>query len=135
MGYAEECPITCPEEHIVYHGMAIVETVQTNYGGFTREQVMRAAEARDAMAMKGHPTEEKFKQHVTVQQQPDRVRPEYVPIPRALNERVKDVTVAVDVVFVNGLLLFMTLSRGIKLVTAEFLPSQTADQLCSALKR
>ena len=42
----------------------MIETVRTNYEGFPREQMTRAAEACDAMAMMAHPTEEKFKKHV-----------------------------------------------------------------------
>ena len=59
-----------PEAHVMYNrnstqdGIAMVETVHNNNERFTREQVTRAAEARDAMAMMGHPTEAKFKQHV-----------------------------------------------------------------------
>jgi hypothetical protein len=158
--------LTRPQDHIVHNmeGMAMVETVRNNYEGFTREQVIRATEARDAMAMMAHPTEEKFKKHVvssahvvrnfnislqdiananalfgpdrgslkgkTVRRRPGRVRPEYVSIPRALYERIKNVTLTADVMFVNGLPFFVTLSRDIKLVSIEFLPSRTADQLC-----
>ena len=59
-----------PDEHIVHNddtttdGLAMVETVCKNYEGFTREQVTRAAEIRDTMAMMAHPTEDKFKKHV-----------------------------------------------------------------------
>ena len=59
-----------PDKHIIYNesatkdGMVMVETVRNNYEGFTKEQVMRAAEVRDAMAMMAHPSEEKFKKHV-----------------------------------------------------------------------
>ena len=50
-----------PDEHIIYNdhvtkdGMTMVETVRKNYEGFTKEQVMRAAEVRDKMAMMAHP--------------------------------------------------------------------------------
>ena len=59
-----------PDKHIIYNesatkdGMVMVETLRNNYEGFTKEQVMRAAEVRDAMAMMAHPSEEKFKKHV-----------------------------------------------------------------------
>eukprot|EP00804_Cyclotella_cryptica_P001980 CCRYP_007408-RA/>CCRYP_007408-RA protein AED:0.36 eAED:0.34 QI:0/0/0/1/0/0/3/0/377 len=69
-----------------------------------------------------------------VRQRQSRVRPEYVSIPWALYERLRNVTIAADVMFVNGLPFFVTVSRGIKLVTAKFLP-RTAAQLCSALKK
>ena len=163
--------LTRPDDHIVYNinGMVMIETVRKNYEGFTREQVTRAAEARDAMAMMAHPMEEKFKKHVvssahvvrnfnlslqdiananalfvpnrgslkgkTIRRKPGKVRPEYVSIPRAFYERIKNVTLAADVMFVNGLPFFVTLSRDIKLVSVEFLPSRTADQLCSSLRK
>jgi hypothetical protein len=37
--------------------------------------------------------------------------------------------------FVDGLPFFVTLSRDIKLVSVEFLPSRTADKLCSSLRK
>jgi hypothetical protein len=45
------------------------------------------------------------------------------------------VTLAVDVMFVNGLPFLVTLSRGISLVTIEFLPSRTAKRLVHTLRR
>lgn len=62
------------------------------------------------------------------------VRPEYVSIPLALFERIR-VTLAADVMFVNGLPFFVTLSRDIKLITTEFLPSRTVPLLCNTLKK
>ena len=41
---------------------------------------------------------------------------------------------AADMMFVNGLPFFVTLSRGIKLLTTEFLPSRTANQLHDSLQ-
>ena len=45
-------------------GMAMIETVRKKYEGFTREQVIAATEARNAMAMMGHPSEAAFMKHV-----------------------------------------------------------------------
>ena len=42
-------------------------------------------------------------------------------------------TIAAAVMFVNGLPFLITLSRAIKLVTVEFLPSHTAKELCNKL--
>jgi quinolinate synthase len=59
-----------PDEHLRHNenvtsdGMIMIETVCSNYKGFTREQVMRATEAWDAMAMMAHLSEERFKKHV-----------------------------------------------------------------------
>eukprot|EP00956_Cyclotella_meneghiniana_P039180 scaffold167175_cov42-Cyclotella_meneghiniana.AAC.1 len=71
----------------------------------------------------------------TVRQRPGRVRPEYVTIPLQLYEKVRDVTLCADVMFVNGLPFFVTVSRGIKLYTAEFTPSRTVEMLTSKLMK
>ncbi len=71
----------------------------------------------------------------TVRQRPSAVRPEYVNVPRDLYERIKNVTVTADVMFVNGLPFLVTLSRDIKLGSVEFLPSHTVTQLCNALNK
>ena len=38
-------------------GVMMIETIRKKYEGFTREQVIAATEARNAMAMMGHPSE------------------------------------------------------------------------------
>ena len=129
--------LTRTDEHIINNaeGVVMIKTVRKNYEGFTREQVTRATEARDAMAMMAHPTEEMFRKHVvssanvvrnfnlslhdiakanaffgpnrgslkgkTVRLKPGRVRPEYISIPRALYERIKNVALAADMMFVK----------------------------------
>ena len=65
----------------------------------------------------------------TVRQRPSRVRPELIVLPQQMYEKLRDVILTADVMFVNGWPNFVTLSRGIKLITIEFLPSRTADQL------
>lgn len=62
-----------------------------------------------------------------------KVRPELVVLPRQICEKLRDVILTADVMFVNGLPHFVTLSRGIKLVTIEYLPSRTATQLHKSL--
>ncbi len=47
----------------------------------------------------------------------------------------KYVTLAVDVMFMNGLPFLVTSSRGISLVTIEYLPSRTAKRLVHTLRR
>ena len=69
----------------------------------------------------------------TVRQKPDRVDPEYTQIPRNLYELHNFFTLAADVMFVNDVQFSVTLSRDIRLFTAEFLPSCTAKQLISSL--
>ena len=69
-----------------------------------------------------------------MRQHPHKVRPELIVIPRQLyHERTKDVILTADVMFVDGLPFFVTLSRGIKLITLEFLPSRTTNQLHNSL--
>eukprot|EP00804_Cyclotella_cryptica_P019912 CCRYP_007825-RA/>CCRYP_007825-RA protein AED:0.78 eAED:0.12 QI:0/-1/0/1/-1/1/1/0/255 len=70
----------------------------------------------------------------TVRQRLSAVRPEYVGMPKELYERIKNVTLTADVMFVNGLPFLVTLSRDIKLGSIEFLPSRTAKQLTNALE-
>ncbi len=64
----------------------------------------------------------------TTRKQPEHVRVDYVEIPRNLVNMHKYVTLVADVMFVNGLPFLVTLSRGIILVTIEFLPSQTVKR-------
>ena len=143
-----------------------IESVRKNYEGFTAEQVKRAREARDALAMMAHPRGDRLAHMVssnvienckvrssdlanatviygpdrgairgkTVRRKPEKVRPEYSRIPLQLFERLKDVTLSADIMFVNGLPFFVTLSRAIKMGTAEFTPSRTADALHKKLE-
>ncbi len=50
----------------------------------------------------------------------------YVQIPRALLKRHQRVTLAVDVMFVNGVPFLVSVARGLNLVTAEHMPTRTA---------
>ena len=45
------------------------------------------------------------------------------------------VTLAADVMFVNGISFFMTFLRDIRMITAEFIPSRAAAMLSSALMK
>ena len=69
----------------------------------------------------------------TVRQKPDKVDTEYTQIPRDCYELHKFVTLAADVVFVNDVQFLVTLSRDIRLFTAQFLPYRTAKKLSSLL--
>ncbi len=70
----------------------------------------------------------------TVRTPPESVTANYVQIPQVILERhqLVTLTVAVDVMFVNGVLF-----RGqrLNLVTAEFTPSRTAKQLAAGITR
>jgi len=71
----------------------------------------------------------------TTRKKPEHVRVDYVKIPRDLVDMHKYVTLVADVMFVNGLPFLVTSSRGISLVTIEYLPSQTAKRLSLTLER
>ena len=71
----------------------------------------------------------------TVMRPPESVTTNYVQIPRAILERHQLVTLAVDVMFVNGVTFLVSVARGLNLVTAEFTPSRTAARLAAGITR
>ncbi len=71
----------------------------------------------------------------TTREKTEHVRVDYVEIPRDLVDMHKYVTLVADVMFVNGLPFLVTSSRGISLVTIEYLPSRTAKLLALTLER
>jgi hypothetical protein len=66
---------------------------------------------------------------------PERVRVEYVNVPRDLIDMHKYISIVANVMFVNGLPFMVTSSRGISLITIEFLPSRTIPSLVGSLRR
>ncbi len=71
----------------------------------------------------------------TVRRPPESVTTDYFQIPRALQEQHQLVTLAVDVMFVNGVPFLVSMARGLNLVTAEFTPSHMAKQLAASITR
>jgi hypothetical protein len=71
----------------------------------------------------------------TSRRKPEHVQIDYVQIPWDFVKMRKYVTLAVDVMFVNGLPFLVTSSKGISLVTIEYLPSRTAKRLVHTLRR
>ena len=71
----------------------------------------------------------------TVRRPPESVTTDYVQIPRAILKQHQLVTLAVDVMFVNGVPFLISMARGLNLVTAKFTPSQTAKQLAAGITR
>ncbi len=63
------------------------------------------------------------------------MRVKIVQIPWDLDQLHKYVTLAADVMFVNGLPFLVTSSRGLSLVTIEYLPSRTTKLLVHTLQR
>ncbi len=66
---------------------------------------------------------------------PESVIVDHVMIPRAILERHKRVTLAINVMFVNGVPFLVSVSRGLNLITAEYIPSCTAKQLAAGIRR
>ena len=71
----------------------------------------------------------------TVHRSPHRVEMEYLEIPHDYYTLQKFITLTADVMFVNGIPFLTTLSRKIRLVTAEYLPTWMAKQLGSSLTK
>ena len=69
-----------------------------------------------------------------VRGKPERVEPAYVSIPAQIVELNKHITLVADVMFVNGLPFFITLSRKIRFLTVQYVPRRTAGELANALK-
>jgi hypothetical protein len=71
----------------------------------------------------------------TVQRLPKSVATNYIQIPCALLERHQQVTLAVNVMFLNGVPFLVSIARGFNLVTAEHMPTRTAKQLAAGIVR
>ncbi len=65
----------------------------------------------------------------------DHVRSEHTNIPITIMSRYRHVTIAGDIMFVNKIPFFMTISRHIKFGTAEMIKSQTSATLLTAIKQ
>ena len=59
----------------------------------------------------------------------------HVDVPKAVAERLKYLTMAADVFFVDKIPFLVTMSRGLQFVTAEFTTSRTAAKLAEHLKK
>jgi hypothetical protein len=134
--------------------------VQGNMEGFTKRKVEEAQKACKAQAMLEHPTDHDFlgmvrcgmiskcpvtmnavinahqifgKRERTVRRPLESITINYVLIPWAILEWHQLVTLAVDVMFVNGIPFIGSMPRGFNLVTAKFTPSRTAKQLAAGI--
>ena len=70
-----------------------------------------------------------------VRRDPQRVITDYVGIPRDFLKLHTHVTLIANVMFVNNIPFLVTLSCGIKFVTAEHVKSKTAKQLAKSINR
>jgi hypothetical protein len=71
----------------------------------------------------------------TTRAKPDKVNVGKVEIPRDFYKLHKFVTLSADVMFCNGLPFMTTVSHHIDFLTAEFLPTRTAEHLSSTLTK
>eukprot|EP00804_Cyclotella_cryptica_P006894 CCRYP_007059-RA/>CCRYP_007059-RA protein AED:0.47 eAED:-0.58 QI:0/-1/0/1/-1/1/1/0/231 len=71
----------------------------------------------------------------TVRHRPERVTTDIVVIPRDFVQQHRFVTLTADIMFVNGVPFLVTRSRGIQLITVEFLPRRTAKIIGAKLTR
>eukprot|EP00804_Cyclotella_cryptica_P002560 CCRYP_010401-RA/>CCRYP_010401-RA protein AED:0.15 eAED:0.13 QI:0/0/0/0.5/1/1/8/0/1350 len=163
MDQAESTYTSYPEAE--KEALLFVQRVRNNYEGFSKQEVERAILARKAQGMMGSPSDVAFAAMVsampnctitrqditntnalfgqhrkgmrgkTVRRTPERTEPAFVAIPKDYYELHKFVTLTADVMFVNGIPLFTTLSRDLRMFTAEHLPSRTAKQLSGSLNK
>ena len=61
------------------------------------------------------------------------VTTDYVQIPQVIPEQHQLVTLAVDIISVNGVPILVSVARGLNLVTTEFTPSRIAKQLAAGI--
>ncbi len=66
---------------------------------------------------------------------PESVVVNHVMIPRAILERHQRVTLAINVMFANGVPFLVSVSRGLNLITAKYMPSRTAKQHAAGIRR
>ena len=71
----------------------------------------------------------------TPRKKPDRVEVKNVDIPRLVAERLKYLTMAADIFFVDKIPFLLTVTRGLHFLTAEYTPSRTAPKLAEHLKK
>jgi Reverse transcriptase (RNA-dependent DNA polymerase) len=70
----------------------------------------------------------------TVRKTSPPVKPEYANIPATIMSRYQQVTLAGDIMFVNKLPFFVTISRHIRFSTSEFLKNKKSDTIFQAIK-
>ena len=70
----------------------------------------------------------------TVRQKPTQVVTEYYEIPSEIMERHRNITLVCDVMFVNGIIFFITVSRFIKFCTVENIADRSKDTLLKCFK-
>jgi hypothetical protein len=70
----------------------------------------------------------------TVQKRPEPIKTDIVSIPKEIRELHKEVTLTIDIFFVNKIPFFLTLSRVLYFTTVTHLPDRNLDQIFKVLK-
>jgi hypothetical protein len=70
----------------------------------------------------------------TVQKRPEPIKTDIVSIPKEIRELHKEVTLTIDIFFVNKIPFFLTLSRVLYFITVTRLPDRSLDQISKALE-
>ena len=70
----------------------------------------------------------------TTRKQPISVRMDYVAVPHKIKTLHHNITLAIDIFFVNNLPFFITVSRHIKFGTVQYMERRNADAIKYALK-
>ncbi len=70
----------------------------------------------------------------TVQKRPESIKTDIVSIPKEIREHQKEVTLTINIFFMNEILFFLTLSRVLYFTTVTHLPNRSLDQIFKALK-
>jgi hypothetical protein len=71
----------------------------------------------------------------TVHRAPERVNARMMNLPLVIMERYRDVVLGGDIMFVNKIPFFMTISRNIRFGTLESLPKQSAKSILGSIKK
>jgi len=71
----------------------------------------------------------------TVRHTPDAVRPQLAIIPDRIMRHYHDVTLAADIMFVNRMPFFVTISRNIRFATSEMIGNQRGQTLLKAISQ
>jgi hypothetical protein len=69
----------------------------------------------------------------TVRTTPDPVIADYVEIPKEILDLNKDLTVAADIIFVNGMPFVTSISRKVKFTTIQYVTSRSETNLVKSL--
>ena len=69
----------------------------------------------------------------TVRQQPNCVQEEYIEVPGSLKERIGNLKVVADVMFVNGIPFVVSVSRGVNLKMVEYVRQSLKNVLANSI--